>query len=426
MTTLSCFELGERMLSVSEARASLLTLVSGPLATEKVALVHAHGRVLAEAVVAAFDVPGHTNAAMDGIALNWPCAEEGVGGPLAGESPAEWRLVGQALAGQPWQGRLGPGECISITTGAPLPEGANTVIMQEQVTISGDQVNIDSADRVKGGQHVRMAGEDITRGQVALEAGSRIDAAALGFLASLGQADVTVRCRPRVAVFSTGDEVTAPGDGRDAAAIYDANRYSLIGLLQEHGAEVMDLGIVRDDDNALVARLTEAAEVADLVISSGGVSVGQADYTKAAVESMGRLTLWRIALRPGRPMACGTLGEQQVPFLGLPGNPVACMVTFLCFVAPLLRVMLGISQAPLRQRAVADGRFNSRLGRTDFCRGRLSCDEDGRLHVMPTGAQGSGILSSMVAADCLVEVGDDMENANPGDTVTIHPLFRFP
>src|SRR5690606_23041484 len=157
------------------------------------------------------------------------------------------------------------------------------------------QVNIDSADRVKGGQHVRMAGEDITRGQVALEAGSRIDAAALGFLASLGQADVTVRCRPRVAVFSTGDEVTAPGDGRDAAAIYDANRYSLIGLLQEHGAEVMDLGIVRDDANALVARLTEAAEVADLVTSSGGVSVGQADYPKAAVDSMGRLTLWRIA-----------------------------------------------------------------------------------------------------------------------------------
>ncbi|MGQ7248964.1 molybdopterin molybdotransferase MoeA [Halomonas sp. V046] len=418
MTTLSCFELGERMLSVAEAHEALLTLVPRPLASERVALVEAHGRVLAQDVTAGFDVPRHTNSAMDGIALRWPQDAARQGGA--------WRRVGEALAGHPYTGRLGVGECIAITTGAALPEGADTVIMIEQTSSVGDAVSVHAVERVKPGQHVRQAGEDLARGQVALAAGHRLEAAALGLLASLGIATVAVRRRPRVAVFSTGDEVTAPGDAVGHAGIYDANRFSLIGLLREQGAEVVDLGIVVDDPAALEECLGEAARVADLVVSSGGVSVGQADHTKAAVERLGRLTLWRIALRPGRPLACGVLGERRVPFLGLPGNPVACLVTALRFMVPMVAALEGRAPLVPGLSAVADGTFRSRLGRTDFNRGHYHSDAQGTLRVVNTGAQGSGILSSMVSANCLVEIADDREAAAPGDIVTIHPLFRFP
>ncbi|WP_442486806.1 molybdopterin molybdotransferase MoeA [Halomonas litopenaei] len=415
MTTLSCFDLGERMLGVEEAREALLTLVAGRLATEKVPLAKAHGRVLAEAVEAPFNVPGHTNSAMDGVALNW-----------SAEDPGEVFLqVGEALAGQPFHGRLGEGECIAITTGAPLPPGADTVVMLEQLERDGDRVRVTRADRVKQGQNVRQAGEDLRAGQIAMTAGRRLEAAALGLLASLGQAEVRVRRRPRVAVFSTGDEVTAPGEERSQAAIYDANRYSLMGLLQEHGAEVIDLGIVADDTDALVEQLAAAARTADLVVSSGGVSVGQADHTREAVERLGRLTLWRIAMRPGRPMACGVIGPDQTPLLGLPGNPVACMVTCLVFVAPMLAALEGRSPTQPRWKAVAGSAFRSRAGRTDYSRGVFHCDADGTLRVVNTGNQGSGILSSMVAANCLVEIPEDTDSASIDDIVMVLPLFRF-
>ncbi|WP_348814359.1 molybdopterin-binding protein [Halomonas sp. H10-59] len=415
MTTLSCFDLGERMLGVVEARDALLTLVAGRLAAEKVPLARAHGRVLAEAVEAPFDVPGHTNSAMDGVALNWST-----------EDPGEVFLqVGEALAGQPFEGRLGDGECIAITTGAPLPPGADTVVMLEQLERDGDRVRVTRADRVKQGQNVRQAGEDLRAGQVAIAAGRRLEAAALGLLASLGQAEVRVRRRPRVAVFSTGDEVTAPGEARAQAAIYDANRYSLMGLLQEHGAEVIDLGIVADDTDALVEQLADAARTADLVVSSGGVSVGQADHTREAVERLGRLTLWRIAMRPGRPMACGLIGPDETPLLGLPGNPVACMVTCLVFVVPMLAALEGRSPTQPRWKAVAGSAFRSRVGRTDYSRGVFHCDADGTLRVVNTGNQGSGILSSMVSANCLVEIPEDTDSASIDDIVMVLPLFRF-
>ncbi|MBB3188924.1 gephyrin-like molybdotransferase Glp [Halomonas cerina] len=414
--TLSCFELGERMLTVVEAREALADLVRHALPVEPVPLAALHGRVLAEPVVSAIDVPQNTNAAMDGIALAWP---------VAGEVPSVWPVAGEVLAGRQRDTPLAAGACVRITTGAPLPPGADTVIMREQLVEVGDAVRVEHPERVRHGQHVRQAGEDLARGETALAAGTRLGAAELGLLASLGVAGAFVHRRPRVAVFSTGDEVTAPGEALPPAGIYDANRYTLAGLLTEQGVEVLDLGILPDAHDALVVALREAADRADLVVSSGGVSVGHADFTRAALEEVGRLAFWRIAIRPGRPLACGQLGARQVPFLGLPGNPVAVMVTFLQFVVPLLDRLQGRAYRPAPLTAVTDETLKSRQGRTDFLRGIYHAGPDGRLHVRSTGAQGSGILSSMVAANCLIELTDDREGAVPGEAVSIHPLHRL-
>ena len=422
--TLSCFDLGERMLTVSEARLRLGSLVEAPLSAERVALGELHGRVLAEDAISPIDVPQNTNAAMDGIALAWPSTVE---------PPGAWRVVGEVLAGSRRIETLGPGECVRITTGAPLPPGADTVIMLEQLDQldqaedGGESLAVTQPDRVTRGQNVRHAGEDIPRGHCALPAGTRLGAAELGLLASLGMGQASVHRRPRVALFSTGDEVTAPGEPLPPAGIFDANRYTLAGLLAEQGTELIDLGILPDDREAMVAALGDAARRADMVITSGGVSVGHADFTRAALEAVGRLAFWRIAIRPGRPLACGLLGARGVPFLGLPGNPVAVMVTFLQFVVPLLSSLQGRpGREPPRLTAIADAPLTSRLGRTDYLRGCYHVEADGRLHVRSTGAQGSGILSSMVGANCLIELTDDCDAAAPGETVSIQPLHRLP
>ncbi|QPL45725.1 molybdopterin molybdenumtransferase MoeA [Halomonas sp. A40-4] len=410
--TLSCFELGEQMLSVSEARTALATLIERPLVSERVALTNAHGRRLAEDITATINVPQNTNAAMDGVALAWE-----------NNAQTQWALAGDAFAGQAFAGNVAAGQCVRITTGAPLPPGTDTVIMREQLVEQHDSVVIEAPERVKRGQNVRQAGEDITIGDVALTAGTRLDAAALGLVASLGWAQVPVYQRPRVAIFSTGNEVTAPGNTLPSDGIYDANRFTLTGLLIEHGAEVIDLGILPDDFTALTDTLADAAAKSDLVISSGGVSVGHADFTRDALEHLGRLTFWRVALRPGRPMACGWLGTAHTPFVGLPGNPVAVMVTFLQFVVPLLQRLQGRPvTSPRRLQAVADDALKSRFQRTDFIRGIYHNDKEGRLHVRSTGAQGSGILTSMVAANCLIELADDQDGVQPGEVVSIQPL----
>ncbi|XKE47187.1 molybdopterin molybdenumtransferase MoeA [Halomonas organivorans] len=415
--TLSCFDLGERMLTPAEATEALAGLVPAPLPAERLPLAALHGRVLAEDIVSSIDVPQNTNAAMDGIALAWPGE---------GEAPARWRRVGEVLAGRRHATPLRDGECVAITTGAPLPAGADTVVMREQLAWHGDEVIVEHPDRVRRGQHVRRAGEDIACGQRSLAAGTRLAAAELGLLASLGQAEAAVMRRPRVSVFSTGDEVTAPGEPLPEAGIFDANRFTLAGLLAEHGADCQDLGILPDDRGAMIRALEHAARRADLVLTSGGVSVGQADYTRQALEAVGRMAFWRIAIRPGRPLACGHLGEREVPFLGLPGNPVAAMVTFLQFVAPLLRRLEGRPDvAPRRLTALAETPLRSRTGRTDFLRGVSRSDVQGRLWVRDTGAQGSGILSSMVAADCLIELDETRASVEPGEPVTIQPLTRL-
>ncbi|SDO30792.1 gephyrin-like molybdotransferase Glp [Vreelandella arcis] len=410
--TLSCFELGEQMLSVDEARTALATLVERPVGSEQVALAEAHGRRLADAITAAINVPQNTNAAMDGVALAW-----------TNDSQTRWALAGDAFAGQAFEGRVAAGQCVRITTGAPLPPGTDTVIMREQLTEHDASVVIDSPGRVKSGQNVRQAGEDIAAGSVALAEGTRLDAAALGLIASLGWSQVPVYNRPKVAIFSTGNEVTAPGDSLPNAGIYDANRFTLTGLLIEYGVEVVDLGILPDDLNALTDTLSHAAAHSDLVISSGGVSVGHADFTRDALERLGRLAFWRVALRPGRPMACGWLGTTRTPFVGLPGNPVAVMVTFLQFVVPLLQRLHGRPVTPPRRlNAIADEALKSRFQRTDFIRGVYHSDEKGQLHVRSTGSQGSGILTSMVAANCLIELADDQDGVESGEVVSIQPL----
>ena len=414
--TLSCFELGESMLSVDEALSALHELAPRPLRSELLPLASLTGRVLAEDIVSLIDVPQNTNAAMDGIALAWPSSPQ-----------ARFRLVGEALAGTQFTGGLGPGEAVSITTGAPLPQGADTVIMREQLVERAQEdshwVDVEWVETVKRGQHVRQAGEDIARGTTALRAGTRLQAQHLGLLASLGVASTHVFRRPRVAIFSTGNEVTAPGEALPAAGIYDANRFSLHGLLTALGCEIIDQGILADDRQAIREALQQVAESADMVITSGGVSVGQADWIRDVLGEVGRLGFWRIAIRPGRPLAFGVLGQREVPFFGLPGNPVAVMVTFLQFVQPLLRTLQGeLDWRPCRLTAVADESLKSRVGRVDYYRGTYYCDDQGQLHVRSTGRQGSGILSSMVAANCLIEIDATCAEVAVGDTVILQPF----
>lgn len=412
---LSCFELGEQMLSVDEARTTLASLIERPLNVERVPLSHAHGRRLAGDLAALINVPQNTNAAMDGVALAWPNA-----------SQADWPLAGDVLAGETFNSRVPAGQCIRITTGAPLPQGTDTVIMAEQLVEHSSGVTVNAPERIQRGQNIRQAGEDIAAGATALLGGTRLDAACLGLIASLGYADVEVIKRPKVAIFSTGNEVTAPGEPLPGAAIYDANRFTLLGLLTEQGAEVWDLGILPDDQATIAYALANAAENSDLVITSGGVSSGLADFTRAALEQLGELAFWRVALRPGRPMACGLLGEKRTPFVGLPGNPVAVMVTFNQFVVPLLACLQRqLPTPPQRLTAIAETPLASRLERTDYLRGIYRCDHHGVLYVRSTGAQGSGILTSMVAANCLIELTDDQHGAQPGEAVCIQPLTRW-
>ncbi|WP_280539446.1 gephyrin-like molybdotransferase Glp [Chromohalobacter sp. 11-W] len=418
--TLSCFDLGERMLSVDETLEALAAMTPPPVATHRVSLAAAGNRILAVDAVSPVNVPQNTNAAMDGIALAWP--DDAPAGDMLVD------LVGDVLAGTRLTTSLALGEAVRITTGAPLPAGADTVVMSEQLADIGipNRIRVEQPERVRRGQNVRQAGEDIACGQRALGAGTRLRPQHLGLLASLGHAEIEVFRPLRVAVFSTGDEVTAPGESLPPAGIYDTNRFSLQGLLSRLGCEVIDLGILHDDLDSMRVSLAAAAREADMVVTSGGVSVGQADWVKPALTAIGELGLWRIAMRPGRPLAFGRIHQAEgvtVPFFGLPGNPVAVMVTFLQFVQPMLRRMQGEHDwQPLRLTALAAEPLKSREGRVDFHRGIYTGDDAGQLWVRTTGRQGSGILSSMVAANCLIEIGDGRAAVEAGTPVTIQPF----
>ncbi|UYG00351.1 gephyrin-like molybdotransferase Glp [Halomonas sp. GD1P12] len=399
-------------LSVDQARQALLALVPRPIGSEEVRLDQALGRLLSESITAPMDVPRYTNAALDGIALGWREA-----------LPARWHPAGSAFAGQRFDGALGEGECVRITTGAPLPPGTDTVIACEQLDEHDGAVMLNDPERVVKGQNVRRAGEELAAGAPVLSALTRLDPGALGLIASLGLATVRVVKRPKVALFSTGNEVTEPGETLPPAGIFDANRFALKGLLQEAGARVLDLGILPDDPEAIVSALGRAAEQSDLVLTSAGVSVGTKDFTRSALERLGTLGFWRVALRPGKPLACGTLGARQTPFVGLPGNPVAAMVTFHQFVAPLLARLEGQPvAAPARLTAVLDSPVEGRLGRLDLLRGVYRGDEQGVIRVRALKAQGSGMLTSMVAANCLIELCEERDVAVAGEVVAIQPL----
>jgi molybdopterin molybdotransferase len=396
-------------LSAAAVNEFLTHLVAPVTDTQELGIFDALDRVLAQDVISPVSVPPHDNSAMDGYAF--------AGAQLHQTAPLVLKNVGTALAGRAWQGQVGPAECVKIMTGAIMPPGLDTVVPQELVTLSGDQVSIPPG-QLQPGDNRRLKGEDVGEGRPALRKGERLSPAALGLMASLGIASATVFRRLRVAYFSTGDEILSLGDAPREGAVYDSNRYTVFGLLTRLGCEVIDLGVVRDDPALLEATFTRAAREADAIITSGGVSVGEADFTKTMMKKLGDVAFWRIAMRPGRPMAVGRIGKSVL--FGLPGNPVAVMVTFLAFVRPALLQMMGLSaNAPPLLRARSLEPIRKKPGRTEYQRGTVSSAPDGTLQVRTTGNQGSGVLSSMVQANGLIVLHHGQGNVAVGDEVDV-------
>jgi molybdopterin molybdotransferase len=375
---------------------------------ETVALLDLHLRTLAADVPSPLDVPPHDYSAMDGYALRHAGLPGG----------ARVRMIGASLAGHPFTGKVSAGECVRIMTGALVPEGCDTVVMQEQASVEGTDVILGGS--VALGQNIRRAGEDIRLGAVALRAGQQVRAAEMGLLASLGLDRAAVFRKLRVAIFSTGDELLQPGARLGPGQIFDSNRYSLHGMLNElGGVDILDMGNIRDDREAIRSALLDAAARADVIITSGGVSVGEADYIKELLAEIGEVVFWKIAMKPGRPLAYGKIGGSH--FFGLPGNPVAVMVTFQQFVGDALRILMGQQPKPVFSlRAVCTERIRKAPGRTEFQRGILSQDETGAFSVRTTGAQGSGILSSMSRANCFIVLPLPQGDVEPGSTVDVH------
>ena len=406
-----------KALSVGDANAFLARLVQPVQGTETLPLFDALGRVLASDVVSPVSVPPHDNSAMDGYAL--------AGAQLVPGQSLTLRPMGTALAGKAWAGTVAAGECVKIMTGAIMPTGLDTVVPQEFTTTGVDGSITIAADVLRPGDNRRFKGEDLMQGSVALAQGELLTPAALGLVASLGLPTVTVHRRLRVAYFSTGDEILSLGEAPREGAVYDSNRYTVVGLLTRLGVEVIDLGVVRDEPALLEAAFRQAAQQADAIITSGGVSVGEADHTRTMMKQLGDVAFWRIAMRPGRPMAVGRLasdtpdGRSAVLF-GLPGNPVAVMVTFLAFVRPALLRMMGSTHAPAPlMRAISTEALRKKPGRTEYQRGTVRTAPDGSLQVCTTGNQGSGVLSSMVQANGLIVLHHGQGDVAPGDPVDV-------
>ncbi|PSV17066.1 bifunctional molybdopterin-guanine dinucleotide biosynthesis adaptor protein MobB/molybdopterin molybdotransferase MoeA [Photobacterium kishitanii] len=399
------------MLSVNEGRTRILDQIKPLDNPQTVELKQALGHIVHTDIHSPVNVPQHTNSAMDGYAIRSADIELN-----------SYTVVGQVLAGHHYSQPLQAGEAVRIMTGAPVPQAADTVIMREQAQQDGDTVTFNlSMGAIKAGQNVRLAGEDLAIGQVAVAKGQTITAPELGMVASLGLNKITINSPIRVAIFSTGDEVQAPGESQQQNCIYDSNRYSLFALLMGLGCEVVDLGIIEDSEAALEATLLQASQQADMILSSGGVSVGDADYIKTVLDKLGEINFWRINMRPGRPLAFGHING--IPFFGLPGNPVAVMVTFLQFVEPAIRKQQGYQHwQPQTYTAIAAEPLRSRIGRTEYLRGYFNWDANGRLSVQTIGSQGSGILRSMSEANCLIEILPQQEYAQIGDKVTVIPL----
>ena len=380
---------------------------------ECVNLRSALGRVLYESVHSRLDVPGHTNSAMDGYAIR--------GQDIPAEGSRTFELLGTAWAGRPYEGKVSTSQCVRIMTGAPLPEGADTVIIQERVTAGENGILIDADNRP--GQNVRLVGEDIAKDQTVLQTGRKLVPADLGLLASLGIGEVKVYRKLRVAFFSTGDELCSIGEELRPGSVFDSNRYTLFGMLQRLGVETIDMGVIRDRKQDTYEAFEEAAKCADVIHTSGGVSVGEADHVKECLDKLGQITFWKVAMKPGRPLAFGRI--KNAWFFGLPGNPVSVMVTFYIFVQPALRRLMGESDAaPMHLQARCESSLKKKAGRTEFQRGILRSDGSGGFSVAKTGAQGSGILTSMSQANCLIILPLEAESVEPGNTVDVLP-FAF-
>ncbi|MGA2548796.1 MAG: gephyrin-like molybdotransferase Glp [Burkholderiaceae bacterium] len=401
-------------LALEQAKGVIEAALEPILESESVALLEALGRITAHDVISPIDVPAHDNSAMDGYALR--------AADLVPDQPVSLTEVGVALAGAPFRGQLEPGTCVRIMTGAVMPGGADTVVPQELVSLQNQRVLVPA--RQKSGQHRRLRGEDLAAGKTAIDQGTRLMPAELGLLASLGLAQVQVRRRLRVAIISTGDEIRSLGEPLEPGSVYDSNRYTLFGMLSRLNAEVIDLGVVRDDPHLLEKVLREATRLADAVITSGGVSVGEADHTRALMARLGEVAFWKIAIKPGRPMAFGHLhdGKSHAVLFGLPGNPVAVMVTFYALVRDALEKLAGARIRPMPMiTAVSDSALRKKPGRTEYQRGVAHLMGDG-WHVRMTGAQGSGILRSMSEANCLIVLPHDSASVEVGDRVSALPF----
>lgn len=376
--------------------------------TEEVGIFAALGRVLADDLVSPINVPAHDNSAMDGYAFD--------GSQLNGDV-LKLKIAGTALAGKAWHGQLAAGQCLKIMTGAVMPTGVDTVVPQEFVTLSGAEISIPPG-LLQPGDNRRLKGEDLHAGRPALLRGERLLPAASGLVASLGLESVRVRRKLRVAYFSTGDEILSLGEPAREGAVYDSNRFTVLGLLTRLGCDVIDMGVVRDQPALLESAFAQAARQADAIITSGGVSVGEADYTRAMMKKLGDVAFWRIAMRPGRPLAVGRIGKAVL--FGLPGNPVAVMVTFLAFVRPALLQMMGARAPDLPMlRARSGEAMRKKPGRTEYQRGIVSVLADGSLEVRTTGNQGSGVLSSMVQANGLIVLSHAQSSVAVGDMVDV-------
>jgi len=397
---------------VHEALARIFAEIEPVQGGETLPLLDALGRILDDDVISTVDVPSHTNSAMDGYAV---LASDL---PVAGD--AVLALVGTSWAGRPYEGSVVSGQCARIMTGASMPDGTDTVIMQEYAEHDGDKVTIRAGH--KPGQHVRQAGEDIATGAVAVTRGTLLRPAQLGLIASVGVGEVIVRRRPRAAFFSTGDELRGVGTPLAKGQIYDSNRYTLSAMLARLGFETVDLGVVPDDRDAIEQAFRKAAGAADVVLTSGGVSVGAADYVTETLERIGEVNFWRVAIKPGRPLAFGRVAGTL--FFGLPGNPVSVMATFYQIVQPALERLTGIDHVDptVCVDAICQSELRKKRGRLEVQRGVLETNSEGAYVVRTTGRQGSGVLSSMSLANCFILLPMEQETVRPGDHVRVQPF----
>ena len=400
-------------LPVRDAQRIIGQFITPVDGVDNVPLLSALDRVLAADIISPISVPAHDNSAMDGYALR--------GADLHTDGQTVLEVTGTVFAGGPAQTAPGPGQCVRIMTGGVMPAGCDSVIPQEHVAVIGEAAITIDPGAINTGDNRRFAGEDLMAGSAALKAGSIIRPAELGLLASLGIATVPVRRRLRVAFFSTGDELRSIGEALDAGCVYDSNRYTLFGMLTRLGCEIVDLGIVRDEPQALEDALSNACGMVDAIVTSGGVSVGAADYTRAIMAKMGDVTFWKIGMRPGRPLAFGRISSNGASayLFGLPGNPVAVMVSFYFFARAALLRMMGAEAPQLLVKVKSAAAIRKKPGRTEYQRGILALDENGQQAVRITGSQGSGILRSMVEANCMVVLHDEQGSVAAGDMVDV-------
>jgi len=400
-------------LHVDKAREAIRACLAPIEGIERVALRAALGRVLAQDIVPSIDVPAHDNSAMDGYAVR--------AADLKADGEVVLEETGSAFAGRPFEGRIGPGQCVRVMTGAVLPQGADAVVVQEIVRVEGRRITIPAGQKVA--QNVRYAGEDLKAGVPVLKAGTAIRPAELGVIGSLGIAEVRVKRRLRVAFFSTGDELCSVGTPLGVGQVYDSNRYTLHGMLARLGVELLDLGVVRDDPAALESALRRAAASADAIVTSGGVSVGEADFVRQLMARLGEVLFWKIAMRPGRPMAFGRIaaGEDSAFLFGLPGNPVAVMVTFYQFVRGALLFLSGCRDdaVPPLLKVPSATALRKVPGRTEYQRGILSRSAVGEWSVRNTGQQGSGVLRSMAEANCFIVLEHERARVEAGELVNV-------